>query len=821
MLKAAPKAPLISGGYWGLLVAKSSFPYRFFDLSVFKVRYSSETKCDNVGKFRPSHQENSLEDLLLGESISTERLNVARSDFGCLAVELRAEIQEGLIRDRNLGMYVVDRNLLRLRTFELQHAYQFAMCGYTVSAEIRSRTHKEDVFLLAPWQCAFFDDEIAGHGYFSFDHVRTRSLFDKEIGQKAQLFAYGGKRREVLFFIRLAMQIAHNPQPPLRWPQVYTRRSLVFQDPGWSGESGLYTGNRPSMSHFGATSDNLRAQYPNLVAAYGFLPNLFLAQSVLPHAVEAEQQLIEAVLVRQGRLSREEKDAILHSVATVRGSDYCRMLFGQGLPAIPDRNSLLIDFSLKLARYGPRISGPDVVTLQNSGFDESAILETIVTTGVGLMLCTLADGLQPALDAGLGSLAHSKFLNVSEPPDWPQDSGPHLGIPPDLAADSPAYTVLREQFGFVPNLYRLQSMVPGLLDTEVRLLESVLFSEGGLNRVQKECVLLAISAANLNTYCATLHSQVLSIMGVPLEESDRIVANQSEDQSDGGISAMDRVLLDESRKLATLPGRSSQPFESERLRVQGFTESQVIEAVVVAGLANLLNTLQAGVGAVPDFPPRSVFGPKDLYPFSGDSRPISNVTPSEDPDAALVARVQKGEIDVFEELVRRHSRRVFGVLAGLVGNMDDVSDATQEVFLKAFEKIGSFQGRSKFSTWLTSIAINTGTELLRQRKPSESLEGMEDEEGFRPRQIQRWEDNPEQLCSSSQINGLVRAAVLRLPEKYRVAVLLRDINQLSTEEAAAALELSIPALKARVLRGRLMLRESLAPHFIRQEKADV
>jgi len=152
--------------------------------------------------------------------------------------------------------------------------------------------------------------------------------------------------------------------------------------------------------------------------------------------------------------------------------------------------------------------------------------------------------------------------------------------------------------------------------------------------------------------------------------------------------------------------------------------------------------------------------------------------------------------------------------------LDDARDLTQDVFLKAFENIGRFQGRSKFSTWLTSIAINTGTELLRQRKPSESLAEMEEDEGFRPRQVQRWEDNPEQMCSASQVNDLVREAILRLPEKYRVAVLLRDINQLSTEEAAAALDLSIPALKARVLRGRLMLRESLAPHFIRTEKPD-
>jgi RNA polymerase sigma-70 factor (ECF subfamily) len=392
----------------------------------------------------------------------------------------------------------------------------------------------------------------------------------------------------------------------------------------------------------------------------------------------------------------------------------------------------------------------------------------------------------------------------------------HLAFSSDSAVDSPAHAVLREQFGYVPNLYRLQSAVPELLDAEVRLLESVLFPEDGLNRVQKECVLLAISAANLNTYCATLHSQVLHILGFPLEESDRIV----EDHRHSGISGTDRALLDETRKLASLPGRSSQRFETERLRTQGFTERQIVEAVVVSGLANFLNTLQAGVVATADFPPRKVFGPKDLYPFTDKPRPTFDVIVPDDPDAALVARVRDGNIDVFEELVRRHSRRIFGTLAGLLGNIDDAHDATQEVFLKAFENIGRFQGRSKFSTWLTSIAINAGTDLLRQRKPLESLEEGQDDDGFRPRQVQRWADDPERLLAASQMNELVREAVLRLPEKYRIAILLRDINQLSTEEAAAVLELSVPALKARVLRGRLMLRESLAPHFIRQDKTD-
>jgi RNA polymerase sigma-70 factor (ECF subfamily) len=142
------------------------------------------------------------------------------------------------------------------------------------------------------------------------------------------------------------------------------------------------------------------------------------------------------------------------------------------------------------------------------------------------------------------------------------------------------------------------------------------------------------------------------------------------------------------------------------------------------------------------------------------------------------------------------------------------------VFLKAFENISRFEGRAKFSTWLISIAINTGTDILRHRKPSEPIEGIDEDEDFRPRQIQRWADDPEQIFSTAQRNELVRAGILQLPEKYRVAVILRDINQLSTEEAAGALHLSVPALKARVLRGRLMLRERLARHFTRDPERD-
>ncbi len=566
------------------------------------------------------------------------------------------------------------------------------------------------------------------------------------------------------------------------------------------------------MSESHAIRNEPFGQCPGLVEAYGFVPNLFRAQSELPRVIEAEERLIDAVVVQGNALSRRQKESLLQTVASVGENHYCQALYRQAIPVEAD--SALLKFVLKLAKHTPWFCANDVEALRRNGFDDATILEAVVTTAVGQLLCTLADGLRPVPDPGLASLVSSELPELPESFDWVESPGPYLQSQPRPADDFRPYALLREQVGFVPNLFRVQALWPEVVEAEVQAFEQILVPEDLLSRVQKEKILLVISAANLNTYCVAVHSQILNAMGVPSEDSDQIV----EDHRRAAISLSDMALLDEVRKLARRPARSGAGFETELLRTHGFSEAQIVEAVAMAALTNLLNTLQAGLGAVPDFPPRRVFSPKDLYRFSRQARPTSDAASPDDPDAEVVARVQNGDIEAFEELVRRHTRRVMATLAGLVGNMDDARDATQDVFLKAFEHIDRFQRRSKFSTWLISIAINTGTELLRQRKPSEPLEDVKDEEGFRPRQIQSWADNPEELVAAAQRSGLVREGVLRLPEKYRVAVLLRDISQFSTEEAAVALGLSVPALKARLLRGRLMLRESLAPYFIRTEK---
>jgi RNA polymerase sigma-70 factor, ECF subfamily len=544
-------------------------------------------------------------------------------------------------------------------------------------------------------------------------------------------------------------------------------------------------------------------QDPDLTGAHGLSPDIFHAQSLLPSAVDAERGLLDAILLSGSRLTQLQKLAILRCVSEIGGNEHCRDLHGP-LSGQASDDSALLGFIAKLARHAPWVSANDVAALRTCGVDDELTLELVATTALGQMFCTLANGLFP-------SDVSRVFPSLPSPGDLVETAGPYLGSRARPAEKSQSYVFLKEEYGFIPNLYVVQSLKLDFVKAETYALERIMLRENVLSRIQKEYILLAVSAVNLNTYCVSMGGQIISVLGgASLEECDQIV----EDHHQSQISPADKALLDETRKLAALSQQRGCSFEAEQLRAHGFTEPQIIEAVVVSSLANFLNTLQAGLGAEPDFPPRSVVSPKNLYRSADKSRPIPDAAVSEDPDAEVVRRVQAGDVDAFEELVRRHSRRVFGTLAGLIGNMDEVRDVTQDVFLKAFEHIGSFQGRSKFSTWLTSIAVNTGRQLLRDRKPLEPLE-EENDEAFRPRQIESWAENPEQLFAASQRDELVRTAVLRLPEKYRVVVLLRDIQQLSTEEAASALDLSIPALKARLVRGRLMLRESLAQHFVR------
>lgn len=372
-------------------------------------------------------------------------------------------------------------------------------------------------------------------------------------------------------------------------------------------------------------------------------------------------------------------------------------------------------------------------------------------------------------------------------------------------------SVFKQHFGFLPRVFRAQITRPDLIESQGKLIEALLFRKGSLTRIQKEFILLVVSGANQNTYFPAVHSRTLQFLGVNPEKSQQIVV----DHHQAKLSEADVAMLEFAQKLVLEP-QAFAAADVEQLRDCGFTEKQILEAVLMVGLTNLLNVVQMGLGTEPDFKPRLEFPLKKVNPADDSERPmlerpLTADPVSADPDAEFVARVKAGETDAFEELVRRHGRRVYRSLIGILGSTEEAEDAMQDAFLKAFQHLPEFEGRSRFSTWLVRIALNTGLQRLRGRKDFETLD--EDSEEFRPRLIQAWQENPEDSYSREELRRLVETEVMKLPSKYRLALILRDLEELSTEEAANALGLTIPGLKARVLRGRLMLRESMDSYF--------
>lgn len=196
-------------------------------------------------------------------------------------------------------------------------------------------------------------------------------------------------------------------------------------------------------------------------------------------------------------------------------------------------------------------------------------------------------------------------------------------------------------------------------------------------------------------------------------------------------------------------------------------------------------------------------------------RSIAAGMPPVDDDLCLVERVLAGDVRAFEELVRRHERRVFRVTLAVTGQRQDAEDAMQETFLKLYRRISDFRRESRFATWLTSIAVNEALQLRRVRKRSDAFEEIRDDtlDLPVPQRKQEWYSNPEQRYARTQIRDFVEEAVLSLEPQYRIVFVLRDIEGFRTEEAAEVLGLGAAALKSRLLRARLMVREKLAAKF--------
>ncbi|MDR3698043.1 MAG: sigma-70 family RNA polymerase sigma factor [Candidatus Sulfopaludibacter sp.] len=188
-------------------------------------------------------------------------------------------------------------------------------------------------------------------------------------------------------------------------------------------------------------------------------------------------------------------------------------------------------------------------------------------------------------------------------------------------------------------------------------------------------------------------------------------------------------------------------------------------------------------------------------------------------ESTLVAQARDGNTRAFGELVRRYEGKIFRLAQHITQNREDAEDVLQETFMKAYEHLDQFQGNSKFYTWIVRIAVNQALMKLRRRKTDKSVsldETIDTGEDTIVREIAAWDENPEQKFSREELGGVLDTAIQSLEPLYRSVFVLRDMEELSTEETAEALNLSVPAVKSRLLRARLQLREKLTRYFKRK-----
>jgi len=185
------------------------------------------------------------------------------------------------------------------------------------------------------------------------------------------------------------------------------------------------------------------------------------------------------------------------------------------------------------------------------------------------------------------------------------------------------------------------------------------------------------------------------------------------------------------------------------------------------------------------------------------------------PDDELVRRAQAGNDAAFEELVRRYERKVYSITYRMMGNQEDASEALQDTFLRAYRFLNKFEFKSSFYTWLYRIATNTSLTKLRKRKspPMVSLDEPAGDDGDMPLEIPDYKYSPEKMMKQRELSRALQDAVEGLAPDYRSVVVLRDLEGLSNEEVSKILNLTVPAVKSRLHRGRLALREKLAGYF--------
>lgn len=192
-------------------------------------------------------------------------------------------------------------------------------------------------------------------------------------------------------------------------------------------------------------------------------------------------------------------------------------------------------------------------------------------------------------------------------------------------------------------------------------------------------------------------------------------------------------------------------------------------------------------------------------------------------DAELVAGIKKGDEAAFLEIMNRYTQKVFNLAIRLTRNQEDAEEVLQDVFVTVYNKIESFEGKSAFSSWLYRVTANTAFMKLRKRKQNEAI-SFED---VSPTTRDNWVGkNPEDadieyMSTRHELREVIQKAVARLPEEYKNIFVLRDIDGLSNEEVAETLALSVPAVKSRLHRARMILRKKLQRYYEDYSREDV
>jgi RNA polymerase sigma-70 factor (ECF subfamily) len=183
-------------------------------------------------------------------------------------------------------------------------------------------------------------------------------------------------------------------------------------------------------------------------------------------------------------------------------------------------------------------------------------------------------------------------------------------------------------------------------------------------------------------------------------------------------------------------------------------------------------------------------------------------------EAAMITCILTGETQLYHELIRPYERSVYLRALTFMKNESDAEDVAQEAFLKAYRSLANFRAEAKFSTWLISITLNEARSRLRKQAVvrMESLdELMDDGAKISPALLRDWHEIPSEALERGEVRHLLQQAVGGLPEIYRRVFLLREVQELNVLETAEALQISVPSVKVRLHRARMMLQQQLTP----------